>query len=69
MLSSLSTVDNLHCLPIDKEKTKNLNFLEVKEVKAILDSGASDNYIRPEDQRVIVDVMNETGPTVMLPDS
>ena len=38
-------------------------------MKTVLDTGASDNYIRPEDESFVDDVRTETGPTVMLPDS
>ena len=41
----------------------------VNAIQTILDSGASDNYIRPEDEEYVEDVRTEPGPTVVFPDS
>ena len=41
----------------------------VNLMQTVIDSGASDNYIRPEDEAFVEDVRTETGPTVMFPDS
>ena len=41
----------------------------VESVKAILDSGASNHFIRPQDEPVTTNVMTESGPIVILPDS
>ena len=40
-----------------------------KRVTFKFDSGASGNYVRPEDAHILDNVMNEQGPPVTLPDS
>ena len=46
-----------------------LLLISCKLLQTVIDSGASDNYIRPEDEEFVENVRTETGPTVMFPDS
>ena len=53
---------------VDQHPTVDSLCSQIKNcVDAILDIGASDNYICEEDERCVLDAMKESGPTVALP--